>query len=344
MIDLRSDTLTKPTPPMREAMATAVVGDDVYGEDPTINELEAKAAELLGHEAALFCATGSLANLLGVWLVAERGTELVCDEQAHIVRAEVGAHAALHGIQTRTWASPDGVADPAVVARIIADRAHHLVATGGVELENTHNFGGGTIQPVEAVEQIAAVCADKGLGLHLDGARLGNAAVALGRPLSDWSALATSVTLCLSKGLGAPVGTILASSAENIARARGQRKRLGGGWRQAGILAAAGIYALDHHLDRLADDNANARLIGDAVRAAAPAAIGAVPTNIVVIHTADAPGVAARAKAEGVLVSALNATTLRAVTHLDVTRAQCQEAAEILAALVTDSVTEGGRA
>ncbi|MDR1808444.1 MAG: threonine aldolase family protein, partial [Propionibacteriaceae bacterium] len=152
MIDLRSDTVTRPTPAMREAMAQAPVGDDVYGEDPSINELEARAAELLGHEAALFCATGSMANLLGCWLVAERGTELVCDEQAHIVRAEVGAHAALHGIQTRTWASPDGVADPDVVARIIADRAPHLVATGGVELENTHNFGGGTIQPVAVVE------------------------------------------------------------------------------------------------------------------------------------------------------------------------------------------------
>jgi threonine aldolase len=332
MIDLRSDTVTRPTPEMREAMARAEVGDDVYGEDPTVNALEAKAAALLGHEAAIFCATGSLANLLGVWLAAERGTELVCDEQAHVVRAEVGAHAALHGIQTRTWASPDGVADPAVVTRLIADRAAHLVATGGVELENTHNFGGGTIQSVESVAQIAAVCRDKGLGLHLDGARLANAAVALGRPLADWGSLATSVTLCLSKGLGAPVGTVLASSAENIAKARHERKRLGGGWRQAGVLAAAGIYALDHHIDRLADDHANARLITDVIRASVPGAVpNPGPTNIVVVQAANAAAVAARAKEQGVLVSLLNATTLRLVTHLDVTRDQCEEGANIVA-------------
>ncbi|MDR1808225.1 MAG: low specificity L-threonine aldolase [Propionibacteriaceae bacterium] len=335
MIDLRSDTLTKPTDAMREAMFRAPVGDDVYGEDPSINELEARGAELLGHEAALFCVSGSLANLLGVWLVAERGSELVCDEQAHIVRAEVGAHAALHGIQTRTWASPDGVADPAVVERIVADRAAHLVATGGVELENTHNFGGGTIQPVESMAKIAELCRDKGLGLHLDGARLANAAVALGRPLSDWSKLATSASLCLSKGLGAPVGTVLASSRTNIARARAERKRLGGGWRQAGILAAAGLYALDHHIDRLADDHAHARLIADIIRAKAPGAVAAtVPTNIVVVTVPDAAAVVAGAKEQGVLVSLLNATTVRLVTHLDVTEAQCREGAEVVAELL----------
>ena len=336
VIDLRSDTVTRPTPAMREAMLHAPVGDDVYGEDPTVNELEAKAAELLGHEAALFCATGSLANLLGVWLVAERGGELLCEARAHVVRAELGAHASLHGIQTRTWTDSDGQLDSDQVAALIAERAPHLVATGGVEVENTHNFAGGTIQPVDQLESVAALCRDKGLGLHLDGARLANAAVAEGRPLTAWSRLATSVSLCLSKGLGAPVGSVLASSAANIARARDERKRLGGGWRQAGVLAAAGIHALDHHVERLAEDHANAQVLVATIGAAAPWAVKPAPTNIVVVQTGPhrAADLAQAARQQGVLVSQLNDTTIRLVTHLDVTTAQCREAGEIVAALL----------
>jgi len=340
LIDLRSDTVTRPTPAMRQAMAQAAVGDDVYGEDPTVNQLEARAAELLGQEAALFCATGSLANLLGVWLAAGRDGELLCDSQAHVVRAELGAHASLHGIQTRTWITPDGVAQADQVMALAAESASHLVATTAIELENSHNFGGGTIQPVDQFQRIAVFCRERGLGLHLDGARLANAAVALGRPLTDWSSWASSVSLCLSKGLGAPIGTILASDSASIERARHQRKRLGGGWRQAGMLAAAGLYALDHHVARLADDHANARLIVDLIRAAAPQAVPQPgPTNIVVIQTGhlSAADIAAQARRQGILVSQLGPDRLRAVTHLDVSREQCREGAEVLASLLRES-------
>jgi len=338
LIDLRSDTVTQPTPAMREAMRQAPVGDDVYGEDPTVNELEARAAELLGQEAAIFCATGSLANLLGVWLVATRGGELLCDARAHVVRAELGAHASLHGIQTRTWASPDGIVDPDTVACLIAERAPHLVATGGVEVENTHNFAGGTVQPVDRLARVADLCREKGLGLHLDGARLANAAVAVGRPLADWGRLATSVSLCLSKGLGAPIGTILASSAANITQVRHERKRLGGGWRQAGVLAAAGLHALEHHVERLADDHAHARLLADTISAAVPWAVASPPpTNIVVVKTGPgAAEIAEAARRQGVLISQLDDTTVRLVTHLDVTAAQCREAGEVVGALLAE--------
>ncbi|MDR0416744.1 MAG: threonine aldolase family protein [Propionibacteriaceae bacterium] len=336
-IDLRSDTVTQPTEGMWEAMSQAAVGDDVYGEDPTVNELEARAAELLGQEAALFCATGSMANLLGVWLSAGPGGEVLCDWQAHIVRAELGAHARLHGVSTRTWRSADGVPDPAAVAEMIAGGTDHLVSTTAVELENTHNFGGGTVVPWEAFRAVAELCAESGVALHLDGARLGNACAETGRPLADYGRLATTVTLCLSKGLGAPVGSILASSRERVAAARRQRKLLGGGWRQAGVLAAAGLYALEHHLGRLADDHANARRFAAAVAAAAPGAVPATaPTNIVMIDTGQQPSeaVAAAAAAAGVRVSRLDGRTLRAVTHLGVGAADCQAAGEVVGALL----------
>jgi threonine aldolase len=333
LIDLRSDTLTRPTAAMRQAMAQAPVGDDVYGEDPTVNELQARAAALLGQEDALFCATGSLANLLGVWLVAGPGGEVLCDAQAHIVRAELGAHSRLHGILTRTWSSADGVPDPAQVMELVAPRADHLVATAAIELENTHNFAGGTVIPWATVHEVAGICAEQGLGLHIDGARLGNACVATGRSLADYGSLATTVTLCLSKGLGAPIGTILASDRNRIAAARHQRKMLGGGWRQAGSLAAAGLFALDHHLERLAEDHLHAQLFADAVRARAPMAVPpAIPTNIVMVGTGDQPAsaVAQAVAAEGVRVSALGRHTLRAVTHLDVDAAQCAAAGEVV--------------
>src|SRR5664279_4571209 len=250
---------------MRAAMAAAEVGDDVYGEDPTIIELERRVAELLGHEAGLFCATGSLSNLLGIWLLVKPGTEVLCDAQAHIVRAEMAAHATLHGVTTGPF----------------------LTETSVVEVENTHNFGGGTVQPIEALRELRQRCTAQGVSIHLDGARLANAHVATVAPFAEYGAIAETVTLCLSKGLGAPVGSVLVSSAENIARARIQRKRLGGGWRQAGILAAAGLYALDHHIDRLADDHAAARALAEEVADAAPEAVSVedVETNIVVIGT-----------------------------------------------------------
>ena len=335
MIDLRSDTLTRPTPGMLQAMTAAPVGDDVYGEDPTINALEAKVAALLGHEAGLFVTTGSMGNLLGVWCLVQPGQEVVCDVQAHIARAEMGAHAALHGTTMRTWTSPDGVTDAATIASVITpDAGPYLVSTAAVALENTHNFGGGTVQPYQHLVEVSALCKDAGVGMHLDGARLWNAHVATGVPLADYGRLFDTVNVCFSKGLGAPVGSMLVSSAENIAKARVQRKRLGGGWRQAGVLAAAADYALEHHLPRLGEDHAAAKAFAEQVAAIAPDAVdvSSVATNIVVLSTGSRPaGEVAQAAAEaGVLVSALGAHMVRAVTYQQISLDQAASAGQLL--------------
>lgn len=342
MIDLRSDTVTRPTAAMRAAMAAAPVGDDVYGEDPTINELEARTAELLGHEAGLFCPTGSMANLLGVWSLTEPGREVLCDQQAHIARAEMGAHAALHGVTMRTWrptSGVDGVATTSDVTGLLSiGTGPFLVETAAVAIENTHNFGGGTVHPIEMLREVRQICEPAGIGMHLDGARLWNAHIASGVGFADYGACFDTVSVCYSKGMGAPVGSVLVSSAERIARARVQRKRLGGGMRQAGILAAGALYALDHHIERLADDHANARAFAEQVGLAAPGVVDpeAVATNIVVIGTGQRPAreVAAAAKQRGVLVSTVGARLVRAVTHLDVSTEACLTGGRILGELL----------
>lgn len=338
MIDLRSDTVTRPTAAMRAAMVDAPVGDDVYDEDPTVHALETRVAALLGHEAGLFVATGSIGNQLGVAAHVRPGQEVLCDAGAHIARAELGAHGALHGATMRTWVTDDGIADVAQVERLLApDAGPYLVSTACVALENTHNFGGGTVQPLESLRAVSALCRDAGVRLHLDGARLWNAHVATGVPLADYGRLFDTVNVCLSKGLGAPVGSVLVGSREVVAGARVLRKRLGAGWRQAGLLAAAGLYALDHHVERLADDHVAARAFADAV-VRVGVRVPEPPTNIVVVDTGDAPAgaVVAAAAARGVLVSAVGAHVVRAVTHLDVTVDQCADAgavvAEVLAA------------
>lgn len=331
-IDLRSDTITRPTAGMRAAMAAAEVGDDVYGEDPAINALQERVAELLGQEAGLFVPTGSMGNLLGVWSLVKPGQELLCDARAHIVRAELGAHAALNGITTRTWTSPDGVGDAATIASLIAPATAYLVQTAAVALENTHNFGGGTIQPIEHLREVSAICRDAGVGLHLDGARLWNAHVATGVALSDYGRLFDTVNVCFSKGLGAPIGSMLVSDAETIARARVHRKRMGGGLRQAGILAAAANYALDHQLTRLAEDHANAAAFAAALGAEMPGAATAPQTNIVVIDTAtktSAEVIEAAARL-GVKVSAVGPRTIRAVTCLEVNAEQATIAGQLI--------------
>ena len=322
-VDLRSDTLTRPTAAMRAAMHDAPVGDDVYGEDPTVIELERRTAALLGHEAGLFCPTGSLTNLLGVGLLVAPGEEVLCDAGAHIARAELGAHAAVGGVTMRTWASVRGRVDVGAVGAMIApDAGPYLVSTTAVAVENTHNFGGGTVQPLDQLVAIGGLCRDAGIGYHLDGARLWNAHVATGVPLIEYGRLFDTVSVCFSKGLGAPVGSMLMSSADRIARARIRRKRLGAGWRQAGSLAAGALHALDHHVERLADDHAKARALAEVVAEEVPAATdpAAVETNIVVLDTgtAAAAEVAAAAAAAGVVLSVLGPRTLRAVTHLDV--------------------------
>ena len=346
-VDLRSDTLTRPTPGMREAMAHAEVGDDVYGEDPTVNALEERVAALLGHEAALFTPTGSLGNVLGVRMLVEPGRELLTDTLAHIVRAELGAHAALGGVTTRTWpavvpGAPVGLVDPDVVASmIVAGAGQYQVSTAAVAVENTHNFGGGTVQPVEVLERLRELTREAGVAVHLDGARLWNAHVADGVPLSAYGACADTVSVCLSKGLGAPVGSLLVSTAERITEARVWRKRFGGGMRQVGILAAAGMYALDHHVDRLADDHARAQRLAKACAQVAPDAIDAdaVRTNIVVLDVDDAAGLAAAALEQGVAISVLGRRTARMVTHLDVD----DEAVETASAVLTDLLRSRAR-
>jgi threonine aldolase len=330
-IDLRSDTVTRPTSGMRRAIAEAEVGDDVYGEDPEVNALENEVAGLLGFQAGLFVPTGSLGNQLGVRLLVAPGRELVCDTVAHVVRAELGAAAVFSGVTFRTWKARRGLLDVDAIAELITpDAGPYLVSTAAIAVENTHNFGGGTVQPRAAVRDVIALGRLHGIGLHLDGARLWNAHVASGVALSELADGFDTVSVCLSKGLGAPVGSVLVSSAEQIAEARVWRKRYGAGMRQAGVLAAAGRYAVANHIARLADDHARARRLGEALDVDP----SSVDTNIVVLDVADAQAIAAAARADGVLVSVLGPRVLRLVTHLDVDDDGIEQAAKVLVPLL----------
>jgi threonine aldolase len=275
--------------------------------------------------------SGSLGNQLGIRLLVAPGYELVCDSLAHLARAELGAAAVFSGVTFRTWKATRGLLDVDAIAELIApDAGPYLVSTAAIAVENTHNFGGGTVQPADQVQAVADLARRYGLGLHLDGARLWNAHVATGRPLRELAAGFDTVSVCLSKGLGAPVGSLLVSTAERIVEARVWRKRYGAGMRQVGILAAAGRYALSHHVERLADDHARARRLA--------AALGADPatvdTNIVVLDAAEAATVAAKAREQDVLVSALGPRFLRLVTHLDVDDDGIDRAIDVLAPLV----------
>jgi threonine aldolase len=331
LVDLRSDTVTRPTEAMRAAMAAAVVGDDVYGEDPTVIALEQRVADLLGFEAGLFVPSGSLGNQLGIRLLVPPGKELVIDSLAHVARAELGAAAVFSGITFRTWRAERGLLDVDAIRELVTpDAGPYLVSTTALAVENTHNFGGGTVQPADRLAAVVAFARDAGLKLHLDGARLWNAHVASGTPLRELANGFDTVSVCLSKGLGAPVGSVLVSSADRIAEARVWRKRYGAGMRQVGILAAAGLHALEHHVERLADDHARAKRLAEA--------LGNDPefveTNIVVLSVDDAPSVATKAAADGVLVSALGPKFLRLVTHLDVADDGIDRAIEVLRPLV----------
>jgi len=330
VIDLRSDTLTSPTDAMREAMARADVGDDVYGEDPTVRALEERVAELFGHEAALFTPTGSMANVLAVRTIVGPGQEVLCESSAHIARAELGAHGAYTGLTMRTWTGERGAVDLPAIQRLYApDMGPFFVPTKAISVENTHNFGGGSIQPLSVLQSLRAYADSVGCSIHVDGARIWNAHVATGVTFSDYGAIADVLAVCLSKGLGAPVGSLVVGSQAAMDETRVWRKRMGGGMRQVGILAAAGLHALDHHVERLADDHEHARLLAEAC-GVDPAT---VDTNIVVVERDDAVDFVARAKAEGVLIAAVGPTAVRMVTHLDVTRADADRAAKILAGL-----------
>jgi threonine aldolase len=321
LVDLRSDTVTKPTPQMRAAMAAAEVGDDVYGEAPTVNVLETEAAALFGHEAALFTPSGSMANQIAIQLLIPPGSELICDADAHLVNFEMGAAAAYGGISSRTWPPAAGEIEPDRVAAMVRPAGGYTVDTRAIAVEQTHNLGGGAVIPLDTLRVLRGVADDAGIGLHCDGARIWHAHVADGVPLSVYGGLFDTLSVCLSKGLGAPVGSLVLSTAERIDRARWIRKRLGGGMRQAGIIAAGGLYALRNHVARLADDHARAARIAEAM---APFGVlaGPVRTNIVVLDltksTVDAQSLVAAASERGVLFSPLGPRTVRLVTHLDV--------------------------
>lgn len=333
LIDLRSDTVTRPTVGMREAMATAEVGDDVYGEDPTVNALEAEVAAVFGHEAALFCPTGSMANQIALQLLVPPGNELLCDADAHVVTYEIGAAAAYGGISSRTWPAVGADVDPDVVATMVRPDGYWAVPTRVIAVEQTHNRSGGGVIPLDVLRTLRGVADAAGVALHCDGARIWHAHVADGVPLATYGGLFDTLSVCLSKGLGAPVGSLVVGSADQIGRARFIRKRMGGGMRQAGILAAAGRYALAHHVERLAADHAKAARMAEAV---APFGVLAttVRTNIVPLDLTksplDAPALAAAARARGVLVSVLGPRTARLVTHMDVDDAAVDRAASVL--------------
>ncbi len=327
MIDLRSDTVTRPTPGMREAMARAEVGDDVFGEDPTVNRLQARVAELLGMHSALYVPSGTMANQICLKILTEPGDDVIVGEGAHNWLYETGAGGALAGVQF-TLVGKGGLYSGDDVRAAYKPDTHVSPPTSLVCIENTHNRGGGKVWPAPAAAGVQAAARDLGLRLHLDGARLWNAAAASGRAEKDLAAGFDTVSVCLSKGLGAPVGSLVACSTEKLHwKAHRVRKMYGGGMRQAGILAAGGLYALEHHRARLHEDHANARRLAELLDVD-PAT---VETNIVMVDLAtDAAPVVARAKDEGVLTYAIAPRRIRLVTHLDVDRQACERAAEVL--------------
>ena len=336
-IDLRSDTVTAPSAGMRAAMASAAVGDDVYGDDPTVNSLEERVAALFGHEAGLFSPTGSLANQLAIRTLVKPGEELLTETSSHIVRAELGAAATFSGITTRTWQSTHGILraeDPLAIAH--ENAGPYLVSTTAIAIENTHNFGGGTIQPIDEIAVLARAARARGISMHLDGARIWNAHVASGVSFSEYGKNFDTISVCLSKGLGAPIGSVMLSTKERVAEARIWRKRYGAGMRQVGIIAAAAHYALDHNIDRLAEDHGRAKKIAIALAAIDSSLVdpSKVHTNIVGLELSKigitAADLTARCKEAGLWISALGPHYARLVTHLDFDDAQCDQAIELL--------------
>jgi threonine aldolase len=339
IIDLRSDTVTRPTPAMREAMASAEVGDDVYGEDPTINRLEARAAAIFGREASIFVPTGTMGNQIAIRLHTDHGQEVICEARSHVLDWEMAMMSAFSGCSPRTIAGDRGVLTWQQISRAIAPKIYYRASTGLICLENSHNMAGGTVTPLPVYQEIWNGAADAHLPTHLDGARVFNAAAALGISVAELTSGFDTVNFCLSKGLGAPVGSILVGSRATIERARIFRKALGGGMRQAGVLAAAGLIALEEGPKHLAEDHANARIIAEAVATCAAADIDlpSVQTNIVLFaltNGGDAPALVAALRSEGILSSAIGAHAIRFVTHRDVTREQCEQCAATLVRLL----------
>jgi threonine aldolase len=330
VVDLRSDTVTRPTAEMRRAMAEAEVGDDVYGEDPTINRLEQRAAEILGREAAIFVPTGSMGNQIAIKIHTRPGQEIICEERAHVYNWEMATLSSFSGCVVRPIRSETGIIDWRDIAPKIAPKIYYRAPTGLIVLENTHNMAGGAVTPVEVCEEVCQQAKAVGIPVHLDGARVFNAAVALGRSVREVSRCFDSVMFCLSKGLGAPVGSLLAGTRNFIDQARVYRKALGGGMRQAGVLAAAGLIALEKMPDRLHEDHTNARWLATGI-AELPGIkldVSKVQTNIVIFELTnkDAVEVTKRLLDHEVLASAIGPKHIRFVTHMDVDRADCERA------------------
>ncbi|HUR14363.1 MAG TPA: GntG family PLP-dependent aldolase [Mycobacteriales bacterium] len=325
IVDLRSDTLTRPTDGMRAAMAAAEVGDDVYGEDPAVNALEEQVAGLFGHQAAVFVPSGTMGNQICLRLVVPSAGELLCDADAHVVTYEGGGAAQHGGIQSRTVRG--GLMDPDEVARELRPEGFGTVPTSAVSVEQTHNRAGGAVHDLDVLARLRTLTREHGVALHCDGARIWNAHVATGVPLRDYGVLFDTLSVCLSKGLGAPVGSLIVTTHELAREARVLRRRLGGGMRQAGVLAAAGSYALEHHVERLAEDHARARALGERLGVQSQ-------TNIVPLSVRDARAVAAAAADQGVLVGVVGPTRIRLVTHLGVDDDGVRRAADVVGPLL----------
>jgi threonine aldolase len=330
LIDLRSDTVTRPTPEMRRAMAEAEVGDDVFGDDPTVNSLQEFAADLLGKEAALFVPTGSMGNQVSLGSLTHHGDEVVCEAGAHFLHYEGGSAAAHLGLMMRPLPGDNGVIRADQVSAAIREGSEHAPRTAVVAIENTHNSAGGRVFPLEEAQAIAKVCDERGVAVHLDGARLFNAQAATGIPAREWAACADTLTFCFSKGLGAPIGSMVCSTTERIAAAHRLRKRLGGGMRQVGVIAAAARVALETGPERLAEDHANARRLAEGLAELHPDAVdaSAVETNMVYVNltpfSKSGLEVAAGLLDEGVLTVASSQSSMRLVTHRDVSDADVE--------------------
>jgi len=341
MIDLRSDTVTKPTPAMREAMFTAEVGDDVYQEDPTVNLLEERAAAALGKEAALFVPTGTMGNTIAIKLHTEHGQEVICESRCHILNYELSMMAWFAGCVARPIPTRDGLLTWDAIRHEIRPLGPHAAPTGLIEVENTHNMAGGTVYPLEHLREIFEGAHDRGLPVHMDGARVFHAATALSVPVAEIGKHADTVMFCLSKGLGAPAGSMLAGSRALMDKGRLYRKRLGGGMRQAGILAAAGLIALEEMPKRLQDDHDNAQAIATGLAAIQGVCVSPVQTNIVIFDVSDAGWtsreLSAELKARCIIANGVSPTAVRMVTHYDVSANQCVAAVEAVREIMAEA-------
>jgi threonine aldolase len=340
-IDLRSDTVTKPVPAMRQAMAEAEVGDDVFGDDPTVKQLEAKVAAMLGKQAALFFPSGTMSNQTAIQVQTQPGDEIICEASAHLYFYESGGPAFISHVSLATIEGYNGVITAPLIKKRIRPVNIHAPQTRLICVENTHNRAGGRVFPVETMKQVAELAAEHGLRIHLDGARIFNAAVARSTPVTAWTQYADTVNVCMSKGLGAPIGSLLAGDAATIDRARWTRKRLGGGMRQVGVLAAAALYALDHHIVRLADDHANARRFAEGLSDLPGLDVrpAETDTNIVVVRVTEtcrftSAELLALLAEHQVFVVPFGENTMRAVTHLDVDRDDIEKAIEVFGRLL----------